>query len=85
MYYCIEMVRIENNSHMLGITCKVAIFSLLKTFLALIRLLSLQLGLFRMKHGAQHYSVYIIVLKWLDLKMIGICLMLSAKLRFQSY
>ena len=32
-----------------------------------------QLGLFCMKLGTQHYLIYIIVLKWLELKIEVIC------------
>ena len=38
--------------------------------------------LFGIKLGTQHYLVYIIELKWLDLKTIIICLILRSKLRF---
>ena len=40
-----------------------------------------QLGLFCMKLGTQVYWVYIIVFKWLEMKIIVICLKLRAKLR----
>ena len=33
IYYCVEVVRIENNSHMLSITCHVAILWVFKLFL----------------------------------------------------
>ena len=32
IFYCFEVVRIENNSHMLEITCQVAILCVLKLF-----------------------------------------------------
>ena len=32
MYYCVEIVRIENNSHMLGNAFKIAFFRFLKFF-----------------------------------------------------
>src|SRR5687768_1276115 len=32
LYYCVEMVRIKNNSHVLDITCLVAIFRFFKAF-----------------------------------------------------
>ena len=38
-----------------------------------------------MKLGTQHYLVYIIVLKWLELKIIVICQKLRAKLRFYGF
>ena len=38
-----------------------------------------------MKLGTQHYLIYIIVLKWLELKMIVICLKLHVKLRFYEF
>ena len=85
MYYFSEMFRIENNSHMLGITLKIAIFNLLKTFMALTRLLSFKPGLIRMKLRTQQYLVKIILLKCLEFKTIVICLKLSAKMRFKGY
>ena len=38
-----------------------------------------------MKHGTQHYFVYLIVLEWLELKTIVMCLKLRAKLRFKGF
>ena len=38
-----------------------------------------------MKHGTQHYLVYIIVLLWLELKIILICLKLHGTLRFERF
>ena len=38
-----------------------------------------------MKQGTPHYLVYIIVLKWLEIKFIVICLILRAKLRFYGF
>ena len=43
---------------------------------------TVQTRLFRMKVGTQQYLVYIILLKWLELKMIVTCLQLRAKLCF---
>ena len=38
IYYCIEMVRIENNSHMIEITCKVGAFMVFKTLFVFSRI-----------------------------------------------
>ena len=38
-----------------------------------------------MKLGMQDYLLYIILLKWLDLKEIVICLKLGAKFRFKGF
>ena len=38
-----------------------------------------------MKLGTHVYLVYIIVVKWLELKIIVICLILHANLRFQGF
>ena len=38
-----------------------------------------------MKLETQHYSVYVIVLKWLEFKFILICLKLRVKLRFYGF
>ena len=38
-----------------------------------------------MKLGTQHYLVNIIVFKWLEFKIIVICLKLRAKLRFYGF
>ena len=62
------MVRIENNSHMLEITCYVAFFEIFKVFLALSRIKWFKLGLFSTKLGTQHYQVPIIVLKLVESK-----------------
>ena len=35
--------------------------------------------------GTQHYLVYIILLKWLELKIILVCYKLRAKLRFYGF
>ena len=74
-FYCNKKVRIENNSDMLGITFKVAFFSLFKTLLALTSLLSFEPC---MKLGTQHYLVCIIFLKWLEWRTIVVCLKFSA-------
>ena len=39
IYYCFEVVRIENVCHMLEITCEVAILMVFQAFLALLRIL----------------------------------------------
>ena len=36
VYYCVEVVRIENNNHMLNITCQVAILWVFKFFFTLV-------------------------------------------------
>ena len=41
--------------------------------------------MFGMKLGTQHYLVYIIVLKWLELKTIVKYLKLRVKLRFEDF
>ena len=38
IYYCLEVVRIENHNHMVEITCEVAILRVFKLFLALSRI-----------------------------------------------
>ena len=44
-----------------------------------------KLGLFGMKLGTQHYSVYFIVLKWLESKTTVLCFKLRVKLRFWGF
>ena len=61
------------------------VFKIIYDFLALTLLKPLKLGLFGMKHGTQHYLVHIIVLKWLELKTIVICLILTSKLHFNYF
>ena len=56
-----------------------------KAFLGLLRIKLLKLGLFCTKLGTQHYLKYIIVLKWLELKIIVICLKLRVKLIFYAF
>ena len=51
-------------------------------FLALSGLKQLKLCLFCTTFGTQHYLVYIIVLKWLDFKILVICQKLRVKQRF---
>ena len=41
--------------------------------------------MFVIKHGTQHYLVYIIVLKGLEFKKLVICLKERAKLRFYGF
>ena len=60
-------------------------FKVFYSFLALSRITSFKLGLFCMEHVTQHNSVYIIVLKWLELKTIIICLKLRSKLRILPF
>ena len=43
------------------------------------------LGLFCRNLGTQHYFVYIILFKWLELKTIVICFKLRAKFRFWRF
>ena len=45
--------------------------------------MTFKLGLFRIKHGTQQYSVCFIFLKWLELETVIICLILSAKMHFK--
>ena len=59
-------------------------FMRFKAFLAVSRIKQLKFGLFDTNLGTQHYLVYIIVLKWLDLKIIVICLKLRVKLQFYA-
>ena len=54
IYYCVEMVKIENDSHMFEIMCEVGFFSRFNAFLALTRLKSFKLGLFGIKHDTQY-------------------------------
>ena len=54
-------------------------------FLALSRIKYLKHGLYRTKLCAQHYLLYIIVFKWLESKIIVICLKLRVKLRFFEF
>ena len=54
-------------------------------FLALLRIKKLKHVLFWTKFRTYDYLVYIIVLKWLELKLIVICLKLRTKLRFQGF
>ena len=56
-----------------------------KAFLELLRISLLKLGLFFTKLGTQHFLVYIIFLKWLELKIIVICQKLRFKLRFYGF
>ena len=51
------------------------------TFLTLSR----KLGLFCTKPGTQHYLAYIILLKWLESKIVVICNKLRAKLRYYGF
>ena len=60
-------------------------FTVFYSFLALSRITSFKLGLFCMKHGTQHDLVYIIMLKWLELKTIIISLKLRSKLRILPF
>ena len=61
------------------------VFEVFKTFLALSRIKWFKLGLFATKLGAQHYLVYITMLKWLESKTIVLCLILRDKLRFLGF
>ena len=54
-------------------------------FLALSRIKYLKLGIFCMKLGTQQYLVDIIMFKWVELKIIVICLKLLAKLWFYGF
>ena len=54
-------------------------------FLALSPIKKLKRGLFCKKLGTQLYLVYVIVLKWLDLKIIVICQKLCVQLRFFGF
>ena len=65
------MVRIENNIHILKITCYVLFLRFL-AFFALSRLKWFKLGLFGTKLGTTHDLVYVIVLKWIESKTIVI-------------
>ena len=65
--YCVEIVRIENNSHMLESTCYVPFYSFLSVF-GTFSYNVIQIGLFGMKHGTEHYLVYTIMLIWLETK-----------------
>ena len=56
-----------------------------EAFLALLRIKEIKLGLLCTKLGTQHYMVYIIVLKRLELKIIVMCQKLSVKLRFYGF
>ena len=56
IYYFVEMVWFENNSHMLDITCWVAFLSFL-IFLALSRIKCFKHCLFHTKPTAQHYLI----------------------------
>ena len=38
IYYCVEVLSVENHIHMLEITCKVAILMVFNCFLALLRI-----------------------------------------------
>ena len=60
-------------------------FKVFYSFMALSRITSFKLGLFCMKPCKQHNLVYIIVLKWLELKTIIICLKLYSKLRILPF
>ena len=84
IYYCVEMVRIKNNSHMLVITCSVAFFRFCNLF-ALSRIKWFKLGLFATKHGIENYLVYNNFLKWLESKTMFICLILCARVRFLGF
>ena len=66
---------------MLENTCWVTILRVFKCFLALWRIKQLKLGLFCAKLSTQHYLVYIIALKWLEVKIIIICQKLRVKLQ----
>ena len=81
IYYCVEMVRTEKNSHMLEITCEVVFLRFLK-LLALLHTKYFKRGLFCKKLGTQHYLIYIILSKWLEWNTIIICFKLRDKLRF---
>ena len=47
-------------------------YGFLSVFFALFHIKEFKHGLFRKKHGTQHYLVYIIELKWLEFKTIVI-------------
>ena len=72
IYYCVEVFFNENHSHMLELRIKLRYMGFY-AFSALSRIKSLKLGLFCTKLGTLHSLVYIIVLKWLDFKIIVIC------------
>ena len=71
IYYCVEVVIMG----FYGFLC----------FFALSRIKLLKLALYCMKLCTQHYLVYIIVLKWLQLKIIVICFKLRAHLQFYGF
>ena len=85
VYYWVDVVRIVNHSHMLEISCSVAILWVFYVSFALSRIKQLKLGLFCTKLCTRHYLACIIVLKWLELKIVVICQKLRVKLRFYGY
>ena len=54
--------------------CAKLLFQVFKAFQALSRIKQFKLGVFCMKLDTQLYLIYIIVMKWLQLKNIVICL-----------
>ena len=65
IYFCVEVVRVVTHSHILEITCEVAILSIFSGFCTFAHKAA-QTWFFCTKLGTQHYLVYIIVLKWLE-------------------
>ena len=79
--YCVEMVCIENNIHMLEIMCYVGFLRFFNNVCTFSNKIG-QSWIVWLELGTQPYFVYIIVLKWLESKAIFICLKLRAKLVF---
>ena len=61
------------------------VFEVFVAFLILSRIKWSKIGFFGSKLDTQHYFVYVIVLKWLELKTIIICFKLCAKLGFWGF
>ena len=60
MYYCVEVVRIENNSHMLNITCQVAILWVFKFFFTFVHKVD-QTWFFFARNSAHNTIWYILL------------------------
>ena len=79
-YYCVGMLRIENNCHMLDIARYVTFLRILKRFSHFLEQSSTTLVC--LARNMAHYLVYIAVLKWLESKTTVMYFILRAKLLF---
>ena len=67
IYYCVKVVIIKNDSHMLKITCYVSILRVFKRFWYFAHKVAQTWFVFHETWHTTLFDIYIIALKWLEL------------------